>query len=92
MYQDLLDKNNDKENCDIVRDDYCKIDKRNMILVSRIIILTLAGFHLIKEMFQLTQVRCIFVYFYVHRIKKFGKRVKKKFFKRVKKPFDMNIT
>ena len=53
---DLVNPNVSRDACEVVRD-FCHVEIRDMASVSKVVVISLAGFHLIKELFQLTQVR-----------------------------------
>ena len=53
--RDLASPSDARDACEVVRD-FCSVETRSMAAVSKIVIISLAAFHLIKEFFQLTQV------------------------------------
>ena len=55
LRSDLVNTSDPRDACEVVRD-FCSMSTRSMAAVSKIIVLVLATFHLVKEVFQLTQV------------------------------------
>ena len=56
LSRQLNEDTNNKDSCQIIKDFGCNIERRAMTMVSKVIIISLASVHLVKEIFQLFQV------------------------------------